>query len=178
PATNAGEYGAVAALGRAIFWGAGGVAAVLFPKVVFRESQGRTSLPLILVSLSLVTAGGAFALLVVSLASKPLLNAFAGTVYLGGAQYLPWYAVGMTLMGAAAVVIATHQSRGKRTFLNLLVPIAALEPVLIILWHGSLMQVISILDGSMAALVIGLLGLYFMDQRREAPVGVMITPTA
>jgi O-antigen/teichoic acid export membrane protein len=175
PATIAGQYGAVAALGRAIFWGAGGVAAVLFPKIVFQESQGRTSLPLILVSLSLVAAGGGVALLVVGLASRPLLDAFAGQVYLGGAQYLPWYAFGMTLMGAAAVLTATHQSRGKRTFLNLLVPIAVLEPVLIILWHGSLMQVISILDGSMAALVIGLLGLYLADQRREAPLGVAMT---
>jgi O-antigen/teichoic acid export membrane protein len=168
PATIAGQYGAVAALGRAIFWGAGGVAAVLFPKIVFRESLGRTSLPLILVSLCLVAAGGGLALLVVSLGSKPLLTAFAGQVYVGGAQYLPWYAFGMTLLGAAAVLTATHQSRGKRTFLNLLVPIAVLEPVLIILWHGSVMQVIWILDASMAALVIGLLSLYLVDQRRNA----------
>jgi hypothetical protein len=74
----------------------------------------------------------------------------------------------MTLLGAAAVLTATHQSRGKRTFLNLLVPIAVLEPVLIILWHGSVMQVIWILDASMAALVIGLLSLYLVDQRRNA----------
>jgi hypothetical protein len=81
----------------------------------------------------------------------------------------------MTLMGAAAVLTATHQSRGKRTFLNLLVPIAVLEPILIILWHGSVMQVISILDASMAALVIGLLGLYLLDQRRNASVAASTT---
>jgi O-antigen/teichoic acid export membrane protein len=178
PATIAGEYGAVAALGRAIFWGAGGVAAVLFPKIVFRESQGRTSLPLILVSLCLVAVGGGVALLVISLGSKPLLTAFAGQLYVGGAQYLPWYAFGMTLLGAAAVLTATHQSRGKRTFLNLLVPIAVLEPVLIILWHGSVMQVISILDVSMAALVVGLLALYLTDKRRYAAVGDSATTAA
>ena len=112
-------------------------------------------------------------MLVISLESKPMLTVFAGQVYIGGAQYLPWYALGMTLLGAAAVLTATHQSRGKRTFLNLLVPIAALEPILIILWHGSVMQVIAVLDASMAALVIGLLGLYLAEQRRNAAVSVV-----
>jgi hypothetical protein len=120
------------------------------------------------VSLCLVAAGGGVALLVISLGSRPLLTAFAGQLYLGGAQFLPWYAFGMTLLGAAAVLTATHQSRGKRAFLNVLLPIAVLEPVLIILWHGTVMQVIWILDASMGALVIGLLGLYLVDLRRNA----------
>lgn len=178
PAGIAGQYGAVAALGRAIFWGAGGVAAVLFPKIVFRESQGRTSLPIILVSLCLVAGGGGVALLVISLGAKPLLTAFAGQLYVGGAEYLPWYALGMTLLGAAAVLTATHQSRGKRMFLNLLVPIAALEPILIIRWHGSVMQVIGILDASMAVLVIGLLGMYLTVERRTADLGDGTTTAA
>jgi hypothetical protein len=107
-----------------------------------------------------------------------LLTAFAGQLYLGGAQFLPWYALGMTLLGAAAVLTATHQSRGKRSFLNVLLPIAALEPVLIILWHVSVMQVIWILDASMAALVIGLLSLYVADLRRDALLYDSATKTA
>jgi O-antigen/teichoic acid export membrane protein len=178
PARMAGEYGAVAGLGRAIFWGAVGVAAVLFPKIVFRESQGRTTLSLLLASLCLVAAGGGFALLVLGLGSKPLLAAFAGQLYVSGSEYLPWYAFGMTLMGAAAVLIATHQSRGKRTFLSVLVPIAAAEPVLIILRHGSVMEVIWILDACMAALVIGLLSLYVADERRIALPDYNATKTA
>lgn len=167
PARMAGEYGAVAALGRAIFWGGSGIAAVAFPKMVFRESQGRTSSLLLLLSLCLVILGGGAGLAIITVGSRTLLRAFAGEAYLGGALYLPWYALGMTLLGAAAVLIATHQSRGKRMFLSVLVPIAVLEPALIVLFHGSLMQVILILDFMMAVLVLGLFSLYLVDQRRE-----------
>src|SRR5437764_1118563 len=55
---EAGEYSAVAALGRAIFWGAAGVAAVLFPKVIFHESQGRSGTQIVGASLVLVAIGG------------------------------------------------------------------------------------------------------------------------
>jgi hypothetical protein len=120
-------------------------------------------------------------LALITVAAQPLLRVFAGQGYLGGAPYLPLYALGMTLMGAAAVLIATHQSRGGRAFLNLLLPIAVLEPVLILLWHESPIQVVLILDGSVAVLLLGLLGLLLAGQRGRAAAASAenrFTPTA
>jgi O-antigen/teichoic acid export membrane protein len=57
PGRIAGEYAAVAAIGRAIFWGAAGVAGVLFPKVIFREAQGHDGSLLIVASMFLVALG-------------------------------------------------------------------------------------------------------------------------
>src|SRR5207253_10784880 len=128
---TAGEYSAVAALGRAIFWGASGVATVMFPKVVFRRSQGSGSSQLLAVSLGLVAAGGLLGMGLLSLASTWLLSAFAGVAYAGAAGYLPWYAVGMTLLGGVAVLVAIHQSRGRPAFLAVLIPLTILESVLI-----------------------------------------------
>ncbi len=165
-AQNAGEYGAVAAIGRAIFWGATGVATVLFPKMSFRGAQGRSGASLVAASLGLVGVGGLAGLAVLSIGAKALLTAFAGSAYASAAGYLPWYAVGMTLLGGAAVLIAAHQSSGKPAFLAVLIPITLLEPGLIVAFHQGPGQIVQVLDVSMAVLLVGL-GALFLAQQRE-----------
>ena len=160
----AGEYAAVVALSRALYYAAAGVAIVLFPKVIFRESQGGSGSPLVWLSVGLVIAGGVVGLVVLTVGSRFFLSAFAGEAYSGGAAYLPWYAIGMTLLGAAAVLIATHQTAGRRDFLAILIPLAILEPIAILFLHGSLTQVVQIVDIFMLALVVGLGGLYIAQK--------------
>lgn len=162
---QAGEYAAVAAMGRAIFWGATGVAGVLFPKIVFRESQGRSGIPLISASLVLVALGGLSGLTILFFGSNWLLTAFAGRAYVKAAIYLPWYALGMTLLGGAAVLTATQQSRGKPAFLALLLPLTVLEPVLLTVFHQDLMQVVQVVDIAMALLLAGLAVQFTLQQR-------------
>jgi O-antigen/teichoic acid export membrane protein len=164
PATAAGEYAAVVALSRALYYAAAGVAIVLFPKVIFRESQGTSGSPLVWLSVGLVITGGVVGLIVLTVASGFFLSAFAGKAYLGGAAYLPWYATGMTLLGAAAVLIATHQTGGRREFLAILIPVAVLEPIAILLFHRSLIQVVEVVDICMLTLVGGL-GVLYLGQK-------------
>lgn len=156
----AGEYAAVVALSRALYYAAAGVAIVLFPKVIFRESRGTSGSPLVWLSVGLAIAGGVVGLVVLTLASSFFLSAFAGMGYVGGAAYLPWYATGMTLLGAAAVLIATHQSGGRRDFLAILIPLAVLEPIGILLFHHSVLQVVQVVDICMLTLLVGLAVLY------------------
>lgn len=165
PMRTAGEYAAVAAIGRAIFWGASGVAAVLFPKVVFRATQGTSGAPLVSASLLLVAIGGFASLILLSAISGPLLTAFAGNGYAGAARYLPWYALGMTMLGGVAVLVATLQSRGRAGFLAVLLPLTLLEPILLTLTHQSLMQVVQLVDVSTALILVGLGAFYFVDNR-------------
>jgi hypothetical protein len=113
--------------------------------------------------------GGVVGLVVLTLASSFFLSAFAGNAYIGAAAYLPWYATGMTLLGTAAVLIATHQSGGRRDFLAVLIPLAVLEPIAIILFHQTLLQVVQIVDLCMLVLVVGLAVLY---AARRPRVGV------
>jgi O-antigen/teichoic acid export membrane protein len=153
---EAGEYSAVAALGRAIFWGAAGVAAVLFPKVIYHESQGRSGSRIVGLSLGLVAVGGIGGLAVLTLQAGPALTAFAGSKYVAGASILPLYAIAMTLLGGASVLIATHQSRARAMFLSVLMPVTIAEPLLIAAFHHSLIQVVWVVTLSMAVLVVGL----------------------
>jgi O-antigen/teichoic acid export membrane protein len=168
-APAAGEYSAVAALGRAIFWGAGGVAAVLFPKVIYRESQGGNGSRIVLVSLGIVAVGGIIGLAVLGVVARSVLTAFAGSAYAGGAVILPLYAIAMTLLGSASVLIATHQSRARAEFLVVLLPITVAEPLLIVAFHQSLTEVVWIITLSMAALVTGLAMLVFRGPVRRDP---------
>jgi O-antigen/teichoic acid export membrane protein len=172
PIRAAGEYASVAALGRAIFWGASGVAAVLFPKVIFRVGQGRTGSPLVGASLVLVALGGLGGLGLLSLASTWLLTAFAGAAYAEAARYLPWYAVGMTLLGGVAVLIATHQTRGTPGFLAILLPLTLLEPAALIAFHQSLSQVVQVVDVCMALILGGLGALYVVQERSTMMAGI------
>jgi O-antigen/teichoic acid export membrane protein len=165
PTQVAGEYSAVAALGRAIFWGATGIAAVLFPKIVGKSTRGNTGSHLVGASLVLVAAGGLTGLVFLSLASRWILTAFAGGAYVGGAAYLPWYAAGMTLLGGVAVLIATHQSHGHARYLGVLIPLTILEPVLLAMFHKNILQVVQVLDLSIAMILVALGVLYVVDER-------------
>jgi O-antigen/teichoic acid export membrane protein len=166
PTRAAGEYAAVAALGRAIFWGASGVAAVLFPKVVFRVTQGRSGSHLVSASLVLVALGGLACLALISVGSTWLLTAFAGSAYTGAATYMPWYALGMTILGGVAVLVATLQSQGRAGFLAVLVPLTVIEPALLMAtMHQSFLQVVQMLDVSMAVILVGLGAFYLLQER-------------
>lgn len=166
----AGEYAAVAAIGRAIFWGATGVAGVLFPKIIYRESLGSSATAHITASLALVAAGGLAGLGFLSFGSRWLLVAFAGNAYADAAQYLPWYAIGMVLLGGVAVLIAIFQSKGTPEFLAVLLPLTLLEPALLMVFHGSLAQVVVAVDVSIAVVLISLGALYWWQERARIAV--------
>ncbi len=160
-----GEYAAVAALGRAIFWGASGIAIVLFPKVIFRRTKGLNGFLLVNASVLLVALAGIFGLIILATGAAPLLSVFAGVKYSAGASYLPLYGIAMTLLGGVAVLNAAHQTRGKPAFLAVLVPLTALEPLILLRYHGSLTEVVNVVVVCSALLVGGLAALYIFQER-------------
>ena len=178
-ASTAGLYAAMAALGRAIFWGATGVALVLFPKVAAQASRGHHARQLVMGSMGLCLLGGILGLSVLSLGSRLLLTAFAGAAYAEAAVYLPWYALAMTLLGAASVLVANAQAQSRSDVLGVLLPVTLLEPLLIAGFHQSLGQIVAIVLGSMALLVAGLAAVSLRAERRRArPVIVLEGATA
>jgi O-antigen/teichoic acid export membrane protein len=167
PTGDAGKYAAVAAAGRAIFWGASGVAAVLFPKLAFRLARGSSGIQLVIASLAFVAISGVGGFAFLSIASTWVLRGFAGDAYVAAAPYLPWYAIAMTLLGGASVLIASNQARGRAGFLAIVLPATALEPVLIAVFHQNLWQVVQIMVVSMLVLFFALVLLYAAEQLRQ-----------
>ncbi len=163
----AGEYAVVAVLGRAVYWGATGVAAVLFPKVVFHEAQGKSARQIIVASLALAAVGGLSVVLAFSFSATLIIRDFAGSAYLGGASYLGWYALGMTALGGATVLVATHQSGGRPAFLWVLLGVTFLEPLAILFLHDSPRQLVAVVVTAMTLLLLGLAAIR-LDQWRSA----------
>jgi O-antigen/teichoic acid export membrane protein len=176
---DAGRYAAVAALGRAIFWGASGITIVLFPKAALRASQGSSGVHLVLGSVGICLLGGLAGLAILSLGARVILTMFAGPAYVAASAYLPWYAIAMTLFGGASVLVANGQARGKTDFLAVLIPVTLLEPVLITAFHQTLSEVVLVLSISMAVLFVGLAALYIIQERtRVRPELVLEGATA
>src|SRR5207248_6609483 len=118
-----------------------------------------------------VVVGGLAAFAFLNVGARWLLTAFAGGAYAGAALYLPWYAVGMTLLGGVAVLIATHQSHGRAAFLAILLPLSALEPVLLSAFHANLLQLVQVLD-IWVGLILASLGLLYIVEERVRRVGL------
>jgi len=116
--------------------------------------------------------GGLFALMFLSISAPHVLAIFAGAGYTGGAEYLAGYGLGMTLLGAAVVLIAIHQSRGKPAFLAIVIPIVVLEPLLIMSFHTSLSQVVLVMDACMGLLVAGLAALALVEERKAIRISL------
>ena len=167
---DAGSYAAVAALGRAIFWGASGIALVLFPKVAFHANRGMNGSNLLLASMGLCLLGSVVGLAALSFGGGLMLEIFAGSAYAAGSSYLGLYAVGMTLFGGVAVLIASWQAQGRGEFLAILVPITVLEPLMIVVFHQSATTVASVVALCMGVLFSSLAVLYvFQERSREVP---------
>jgi O-antigen/teichoic acid export membrane protein len=164
-AGDAGRYAAVAALGRAIFWVASGIAVVLFPKASLHASRGTTSFHLVIASIGICLLGGIAGFALLSLGGAFVLTVFAGSAYTQAGSYLAWYAIAMTLLGGASVLVATGQARGRGDFLAVLIPVTLAEPLLIVRFHQSLSQVVQVLSLSMAVLFVGLAVLYLVQER-------------
>lgn len=176
---EAGRYAAVAALGRIVFWGATGIGMVLFPKAVIHVTRGSNGSPLVMASLAMCLLGGALVWATFWLGSGFVLAMFAGGAYVAAGAYLPWYALAMTLFGGASVLVANGQARCNRDFLAVLIPVTLIEPLLIIRFHHTLMQVVQLLSLSMAVLFVGLAILYLIQERvRERPTLMLEAATA
>ena len=125
----------------------------------------------------LVAVGGLVGLGLLAIGSRWLLTAFAGNAYAEVAGYLPWYGIGMILLGGIAVLIATHQSGGKPQFLAILLPLTVLEPALLLAFHQNLTQVVVVVDASMACVALPL-GALYLFQNAKLPNRALVTGTS
>ena len=94
-----------------------------------------------------------------------ILLDFAGKAYVGGAYYLGWYAVGMAVLGCAIVLVYTQQSLNRLNMLWVLIPVTLLRPILIVMFHRTLMTVVVVSDLSVTGFALAMLVLYVFTER-------------
>jgi O-antigen/teichoic acid export membrane protein len=180
-----GQFSAVTVTSRALFFAMGSVSSVLFPTVAARHVRSRRTRSVVFASLGFAVIGGVVGLLAFSLGSHFILRSFSGRAYEAGSDYIGWYALGMPLLAAVVMLSNTQQSLADLRLLWILVPGALLKPLLIVLFHQSLLVVSLMSDVAIAAIVVTLTVAYLASERRlgseESPgvaEGGPILPTA
>lgn len=159
---QAGQYAAMAVLSRSIYFATGGVASVQFPKAASRHARYLSTIGVVAGSLGLCALCGLVGISIFLVAGRLVLRGFSGGAYVAGARYLGWYGVGMTLLAGGVILVNTQQSLNKLSLLWFLLPLIAVEPTLILLFHRTLFSVVVDSDVSIAifVLVIGALYIY------------------
>lgn len=171
-----GQFSAVTVTSRALFFAMGSVSSVLFPQVAARHARASRTRSVVFASLALALIGGVLGLLAFSLGSHVILRAFSGKAYEAGSSYIGWYALGMPLLAAVVMLSNTQQSLADLRLLWVLIPGALLKPLLIVLFHQSLLIVSLMSDVSIAAVVIALVVLYLASERGLQPAAVANPP--
>jgi O-antigen/teichoic acid export membrane protein/tetratricopeptide (TPR) repeat protein len=166
-AQKGGQFSAVAVTSRALFFAVGSVTSVLFPKVAARQASARSTMPVVVASVGVGLGVGLLGLVGFSLGSSFILRSFAGRAYLGGADYIGLYALGMPLLASVVMLSNSLQSLADLRLLWVLIPGGLLKPVLIVFFHGSLLQVAAVSDISIAILFVALAITYVIQERRR-----------
>jgi O-antigen/teichoic acid export membrane protein len=161
-----GQFSAVTVTSRSLFFAMGSVSSVLFPNVAARHARSRRTRSVVFSSLALALIGGVLGLVVFSLGSHFILRSFSGRAYVAGSGYIGWYALGMPLLAAVVMLSNTQQSLADLRLLWVLVPGALLKPLLIVLFHQSLLVVSLMSDVSIAIVLIALTIMYLGSERR------------
>ena len=162
-----GQFSAVAVTTRTLYFSLGSVGSVLFPMVAARHATARSTASIVTVSLAVSVIAAVVGLAVFSAGGHLILHYFSGHAYAGGAGYIGWYALGMPLLAAVTMLTQTQQSLSDLGMLWVLVPGTLLKPVLVLLFHQSLLIVSLMSDISIAALLAALAIRYFIWERRR-----------
>lgn len=181
PAETAGAFAALAITGRSLYWAAGAVSMALLPLVSKGNAQrdgeaqaGGTSAAhrrTFWWSMALTAALCLMGEAAFVVAPHLVLGLLFGSKYDSAADLLPLYGLGTACLALANVAIyfLMAQGRGRASVVSL--ACAASQVVLVVLFHGTLAQVIVALVASNAVLLVSSLALAMQPERlKSGPV--------
>ncbi len=157
PPDEAGQYAALALIGRVVFFITWSVVTTLFPIVAQRHQNGQTHRHLLGVGLLLVLVASVGVITITYYFPNLIVGVLFGQAYLEIAPFLWLYAVATSLYALANVIVNYHLSIGigKTTIMALSAGI--LQVFCLWYWHDSLQQVVIIQIILMAGLLFILL---------------------
>ena len=163
PAEMAGQYAALALMGRIVFFATWSIVIVMFPIVAQRSRRGESHRYLLYLALgivlliSLVLVAGAY------LFPEQIVQFLFGPAYLSIAPYLWLYALATMFYSLANVVIHYRLSLGEATGTYVAVGAGVAQIVLIWLFHTSILQIVLV---QVALMVVLFLTLMLWDTAR------------
>lgn len=141
-----GLYTSVAVLGKALFFGAGAVSKVSFPR--FGSSGGDRRL--LLNSSLFILMGGAAMMVFLSFFGRTFIKLAFSSKYVSAASFAPDYMFFMTIIGLCLLLGNFYLSRDS-SYVKYIVVLPVLQFLLVMMFHGSVIQIIY--AGTIAALI-------------------------
>ncbi|MCE7982982.1 MAG: sugar isomerase [Caldilinea sp. CFX5] len=158
---SAGQYAALALIGRIVFFGTWSVVITMFPLVAQKAQQGEPHRHLLWLSLGMVAGVSLVIVTATAVAPALILQLLFGAAYLPVAPLLWLYALATALFALANVLINYHLALGNRGGAFLALTAGLCQVALLWLFHATLTQVVMIQVGLMGLL---LLLLFVWDQ--------------
>ena len=144
PAEIAGEYAALALIGRVVYFAAWAITIVIFPLVTQRHNSGKSHKHLLKLAIAAVFLISCFTIVLTYLFPETIVSLLFGEAYFRIAPLIWQYSIVAAIFSLASVTISYYLALGNKaggmiTLYSGLAQIAALW-----IWHNTLEQVIGI----------------------------------
>lgn len=176
-AFNAGLYGAVAVVGRAIFTGAAFIPMVLIPKIVARRASRASVRPIAILGIGVTAIVASIGIGIVALAPQRVVTLVNGPAYASAAPYLLPYACAVSLLAGANVAAAVRVGLHRFEHVMPLVAIALAEIAIVAVHHATIGDVLWTIVGGHAAALIVLISFAVLDRSPENEAAVVLAPS-
>lgn len=160
-----GYYVALATTGRIVLFVGGSLVWAMFPKVAVLHQQGRPHAGVLLWTLAGVFALSASVVLVFGFFPGQIITLVLH-VPAAVSKELFWYGLAMLLLALANVLMYYFLALGRMSFVAVLLCCCGLQIAFIMIWHGSITQVVAVMVAVMAALLGGLITVYAVQELR------------
>ena len=139
-----GIYSSLSILGRMIFFGLGPFISLVLPIASHRQAAAKRSRSVFLKLGAAMTVFGILATSLFVFYPDIVIRLSSGANYLEGAPYLPFVAVSMFLFSLNLFIISYFMAIGQPQANKFLLAATTAQPLLILLFHNSLSQVVNI----------------------------------
>jgi O-antigen/teichoic acid export membrane protein len=168
PAADAGQYAAVALVGRVLFYASWSVIAAMFPVTAGSSRAARPNHSLVLIPMGLVLAMFLGFLGVLQIFPATVMKTVFGPGFQQAESLLGLYAANTAIYALAVVLMAYEMSRKVANTGWLQMVFSALVVAGVSLFHDSLRQVITVLLVLMSSLLVAV-AIPFLRSLRHAP---------
>lgn len=154
---DAGIYASLSTLGKIIFFATGPISTVMFPLVSKRKSSGEPFNKIFIYSFILTALFSTFSVFIYWLFPDVVIRLLYGAAYLEARSLVVWFGIFISLFSLSSLLINYNLSLGKIKVTLLPLFAAAIQIIMIVLFHQTLFTVILTSTIVTALLLISLL---------------------
>jgi len=163
----AGQYSAMAILGRVIYFASGAIVGVMFPMVAEAHRKNDNHRKILENALCFIFLGSLLTVLLYFIFPEFLIKILVGEKFLPIAGYVGWFAIAMSIFSLINALSQYFLSIKKMNFIYIILFGVVAQISLLFIFHSSLVQIIWVMNIAMGSIFLALLAFYFLSQRND-----------